>query len=100
MIKELTGPATIFIDGKEIECTIERMEVDIENPYEDIDFSNEPIELSYEGTVTLTAGTIETPKEDPRIGSRVLHKHFKSITLGKRLYSRISRSLDKLGVKK
>jgi hypothetical protein len=58
----------------------------------------------YSGEVTvdfgLTAGTIETPKEDPRIGSRVLHKHFKSITLGKRLYSRISRSLDKLGVKK
>lgn len=96
MIRELTGPATIFIDGKEIECTIERMEIEIEEH----DYSHEPIELGYEGTVTFTAGTIETPKEDPRIGSRVLHKHFKSITLGKRLYGDISRSLDKLGVKK
>lgn len=99
MIKGL-GPATIYVNGEVIgECVVENMNIEYEeHDYSDIDLKG------YSGEITvdfgLTSGVIETPKEDPRIGSRVLHRYFKSVTLGKRLYGDISRSLDKLGVKK
>ena len=98
MIRGL-GPATIYVNGEVIgECEVS----DVNIEYEENDYSD--IDLGYSGEVTvdfgLTSGVIETPKEDPRIGSRVLHRYFKSVTLGKRLYGDISRSLDKLGVKK
>lgn len=97
MIREF-GRGKIFVDGKEI-GQIESGSMEVEYDSEEIDY-RELNGFSGEVTVDFTAGTIETPKEDPRIGSRVLHRYFKSVTLGKRLYSNISRSLDKLGVRK
>jgi hypothetical protein len=92
------GPATIYVNGEVIgECEVSDVNIEYEeNDYSEIDLKG----YSGEVSIDFTAGTIETPKEDPRIGSRVLHRYFKSVTLGKRLYGDISRSLDKLGVKK
>lgn len=83
------GDTEIKAESMEFEA-----EIETDNKFRDIDLTG------YSGEVTITSGYIETPKQDDRIGSRVLPKYFKNITLGKDVYGRISRSLDKLGVRK
>lgn len=97
------GPATIYVGDKVIgECKIESMNIEQEvHDYEEV-------KMNYEGEVEMEVppeyikqmqAAFGMPERDKRIKSR-LGRVFKSVHIPPRVYSKISDSLNKLGVRK